>query len=195
MSVRRDEMEDGDERKERRCNGTISSSCERAAGVIVFLGLPTASLFLSPRLFSPLALFAQSLTHFDTLVHFPFISGLILYCTEVWFSVLYLSLVTLSEVIPLLTCQNLHTNTNSLQIHRTSRVLFECLFESASTSQGTHDFQYQRKNQAVWLNGQSFHHNQLPGKVESLQLQSFSGDKLKEKDARSYKVLCSFWDS
>ena len=56
-------------RRKRGCNGAIGSSCDRAAGVIVFLGLPTAvfvsvSLFLS-RL-SALSLLCQSLTHFDT---------------------------------------------------------------------------------------------------------------------------------
>lgn len=58
-----------DGRRKRRCNGAIGSSCDRAAGVIVFLGLPSAvsvSVSLSLSRFSTPSLLCQSLTHFDT---------------------------------------------------------------------------------------------------------------------------------
>lgn len=64
-----------DGRRKRRCNGAIGSSCDRAAGVIVFLGLPTTvsvcvsvsvTVSLSLSRFSTLSLLCQSLKHFDT---------------------------------------------------------------------------------------------------------------------------------
>lgn len=57
----------------KRCNGAIGSSCERAAGVIAFLGLPTTvslSLSLSQSLIVFLLVafsLTQSLTHTHTL--------------------------------------------------------------------------------------------------------------------------------